>query len=102
VGGGGVSSIVIKISVIMDRWETWLLGCVFSFFLADLNPDNFTLSSARIYIPRTTRPYIKVINLSHPLLCLAGLPDCDGSLNALFCTTPSHHSHRLYVRLSPY
>lgn len=57
----------------------------FVFLLVYLNPENFTLSSARIYVPRTTRPCIKVINLSHPRLCLAGLPDCDGSQYAVFC-----------------
>ena len=68
------------------------LAC-FVAHLAVLNPENFTLSSARIYIQRTTRPYIKVINLSCPRLRLAGLPDFDGFLYAvLFCVTDSKSS----------
>ena len=88
--GRGCNSIVIK-----NFSDDGPVGNVaslvrFVFFLADLNPENFTLSSSRIYIPRTTRPYMMVINLTHPRLCLAGLHDCDGFLYAvLFCAAPT-------------
>ena len=81
VWGGGWCSIVVIKSFSDDRRMGNVASLVrFVYFLADLNPENFTLSSARIYIPRTTRPYFKVISLSHPRLCLAGLRDCEDSL----------------------